>query len=158
TAAPHLIGHNQREWLDRLQLELDNLRAAIAECESDPDPERGLRIATALRYFWGYREPGAEGPLAVCAALDRADAQAPTVLRGRALICAAHLLTNIAGDYDAATARAQEALTIARRRSDERLSAEALYRLLVISVFVGDLETHAALRKQSLDAASMVGD
>ena len=30
TAAPHLIGHGQSESLDRLQLELDNLRAAIA--------------------------------------------------------------------------------------------------------------------------------
>ena len=158
TAAPHLIGHGQAEWLDRLELEFDNLRAAISECASDPDPEAGLRLAYALRYFWVYREPSAEGALAVCAALDRADAQAPTLLRGRALVCAGHVLANVAGEYDAARARAQEALTISRCLSDDRLRAEALCRLLSTSVFVGDLETHAALGKESLDAASMVSD
>ena len=42
--------------------------------------------------------------------------------------------------------------------SDDRLRADALCRLLVNSDFVGDEETHAALRKEALDAASTVGD
>lgn len=91
-AAPHLIGHGQIEWLDRLHLEVDNLRAAIAASLEDPDPAPGLRFAWALRYFWMHREPTAEGAVAVCAALDRPDAQARTLERGRALIAAALLL------------------------------------------------------------------
>src|SRR5262249_43709385 len=76
-AAPHLRGHGQIEWLDRLHLEVDNLRAAIATSLHDSDPTPGLRLARALRYFWIHREPTAEGAIAVAAALDRPDAQAP---------------------------------------------------------------------------------
>ncbi|MGZ6637117.1 MAG: ATP-binding protein [Solirubrobacteraceae bacterium] len=158
TAVPHLIGHGQAEWLDRLQLELDNLRAAISECVADPDPEPALRLAHGLRFFWAYREPSAEGAHAVCAALDRPDAQAPTLLRGRALIAAAHLLTAIAGEYDAARARAHEALAIARGFSDERLLAEALNELLFASIIEGDEETHARLADEAVRAARALGD
>ena len=88
TAAPHLIGHGQIEWLDRLELEDDNLRSAIAWSLHDPDPAAGLRLGRSLCYFWLYREPLAEGAAALSAALDRPDAQQPTLLRGRALVAA----------------------------------------------------------------------
>jgi tetratricopeptide (TPR) repeat protein len=158
TAAPHLNARGQAEWLDRLALELDNLRVVLSESLLDRDPEPGLRLAHALRYFWLYRAQRAEGVHAVRGALDRADAQAPTLLRGRALVAAAHLLTNITSEYAAASGRAQEALTIARSLSDERLRADALCQLLHTAVFVGDEETHAAIAQESLDAASVVGD
>src|SRR5438552_25970 len=97
TAAPHLIGHGQTEWLDRLQLEFDNLRAAISYSLHDSDPAAGLRLGRALCYFWLYREPLAEGATALSAALDRPDAQWPTLTRGRALVAAARLPTIITG-------------------------------------------------------------
>jgi predicted ATPase/DNA-binding SARP family transcriptional activator len=158
TAAPHLIGRGQAEWLDRLALELDNLRVAVAESLSDRNPEPGLRLTGALHYFWVYRGQSAEGVHAACAALDRADAQAPTLLRGRALVATAHLLTNITCELDAASGRAREALTIARSLSDERLRADALCQLLHTAVFVGDEGTHARIANESLHAASTVGD
>jgi predicted ATPase len=158
TAAPHLIARGQAEWLDRLALELDNLRVALSESLVDRNPEPGLRLAYALHYFWLYRAQRAEGVLAVREAVDRADAQAPALLRGRALIAAAHLLTNITSEYDAANACAQEALTIAQNLSDEHLRADALCQLLHTAVFVGDEETHAAIAEESLDAARLVGD
>src|SRR5262249_52897164 len=114
TAAPHLIGPGQAEWLDRLALELDNLRLAVSDSLLDRNPEPGLRLAQALHYFWVYRGQRAEGGHAVCGAPDRADAEAPTLLRGHALVAAARLLTAITNEYDAASGRAQEALTIAR--------------------------------------------
>ena len=95
TAAPHLIGHGQIEWLDRLQLEFDNLRAAISTSVQDSNPATGLRLGRALCYFWLYREPRGEGAAALSAALDRPDAQQPTLLRGRALVAAGILLTMI---------------------------------------------------------------
>ena len=75
-AAPHLIGHGQTEWLDRLELEFDNLRAAISYSLQDHDPAAGLRLGRALCYFWLYRQPQAEGAAALSIALDRPDAQA----------------------------------------------------------------------------------
>ena len=157
-AAPHLIADGQAESLDRLQLELDNLSTAISECATDPDPEPGLRLAHALHYFWEYRQPSLEGAHAVCAALDRPDAQAQTLLRGQALVAAAHLLADVTGDYDGAAARCNEALTIARALSDERLRALALCRLLGISGGQGNEDTRAPLADEAVRAARTVGD
>ncbi len=132
-AAPHLTGEDQVEWLDRLELELDNLRAAISTCLLDPDPEPGLRVAAALRYLWLYRRPSREGIIAVCAALDRPDARAPTLARSRALVAAALLLWRIGRVYDEALAHAEEARAIAEGLGDERLAAEALYALALVT-------------------------
>ena len=58
-AAPELWRSKQREWMDRLEEEHDNLRAALEwslceECGSDL-LIMGMRIATAVSYFWMVR-------------------------------------------------------------------------------------------------------
>ncbi len=158
TAAPHLIGHGQTEWLDRLQLEFDNLRAAISTSLQDSNPATGLRLGRALCYFWLYREPRGEGAAALSVALDRPDAQQPTLQRGRALVAAGILLTMITGEYDAAAARAQEALAIARALGNERLRAEALHVLAVVNGFRGDAQAHLELTGEGLDLAMAIAD
>ena len=158
TAAPHLIGHGQIEWLDRLQLEFDNLRAAISCSSQDPDPTPALRLGRALCYFWVYREPRAEGAVALSAALDRPDAREPTVTRGRALVAAGILLSLITGEYDAAAARADEALTIARALGDEHLRAEALYVLAYVNARQGNEQAHLELTAEGLALAEALAD
>jgi predicted ATPase len=158
TAAPHLIGHGQTEWLDRLQLEFDNLRAAIAYSLEDPNPAAGLRLGRALCYFWLYREPRTEGAAALSAALDRPDAQQPTLARGRALVAAAILLTMIGGEYTAAAARAQDALTIASALADEHLRAEALHVLALINGSRGNEQAHLELTGEGLALATALAD
>lgn len=156
-AEPHLIGHGQVEWLDRLQLEIDNLRAAIAASLEDPDPTPGLRLTRALRYFWMQREPTAEGAIAAGAALDRPDAQGRTPERGRALIAAAlHLI--VAPDLNAAAARAAEALAIARALGDEHLRVEALCALATVNVYQGNEDRLLAIANDALPAARRLGD
>jgi predicted ATPase/DNA-binding SARP family transcriptional activator len=158
TAAPHLIGHGQIEWLDRLQLEFDNLRAAISTSLQGSDPATGLRLGRALCYFWLYREPRAEGAAALCAALDRPDAQEPTLMRGRALVAAGVLLAMITGEYDAAAGRAQEALAIAQALGDEHLRAEALYVLALINGSRGNVEVELELTGEGLALATAIAD
>jgi tetratricopeptide (TPR) repeat protein len=158
SAAPHLIGHGQIEWLDRLQLEFDNLRAAISYSSHDPDPDASLRLGRALCYFWLYREPRVEGAVALSAALDRPDAQQPTLTRGRALVAAGLLLTMITGEYDAAAARAQEALAIARALGDEHLRAEALHLLALIDESQGNEQAHLELTAEGLALAEALAD
>ena len=51
TAAPELRGSGQLEWLDRLELEHDNLRSALDNIDADPSDEAtdaGLRILAAV--------------------------------------------------------------------------------------------------------------
>ena len=54
-AAPNLQGADQREWLDRLEREHDNLRAAIEWATTRPAPDIAARLAFALWRFWQQR-------------------------------------------------------------------------------------------------------
>ena len=54
-AAPHLSGSEQRAWLDRLEREHDNLRAALDWTTARPRPDLAVRLAFALWRFWQQR-------------------------------------------------------------------------------------------------------
>ena len=118
-------GADQAEWLDRLDAELGNLRAAIAFSLTQPDPEPGLRLAASLRVYWRARGHAAEGAGALRALLDGPAAQQATLPRARALAAAARLLQQT-GDYATAGDYCQEALAIARAAGDDYLVAELL--------------------------------
>ena len=53
-AAPQLSGADQRAWLDRLEREHDNLRAAL-DWATAHDPPLASRLAVALWRFWQQR-------------------------------------------------------------------------------------------------------
>jgi predicted ATPase/class 3 adenylate cyclase len=53
-AKPHLRSHLQVEWLDRLEAELDNLRAAV-EWSLEGETAKGIRLILALVMFWYFR-------------------------------------------------------------------------------------------------------
>ncbi len=74
-----------RERLRRLDLERDNLRAALASALAD-DPQVGLRLAVALWRFWLMRGYLAEGYRWLADSL--ATAPEPTAVRARALLAA----------------------------------------------------------------------
>jgi predicted ATPase len=58
-AAPHLMGADQAAWLERLQVEQDNLRVALGFF-LDRESAKELRLAVALFRFWQARGPIAE--------------------------------------------------------------------------------------------------
>ena len=53
--APLLQGAEQRAWLDRLERDHDNLRAALSWATGRPDPETAVRLCFALWRFWQQR-------------------------------------------------------------------------------------------------------
>lgn len=81
TAQPELTGADQKTWLERLDAEGPNLRAALAQGENDPD--LALRTAAALWRYW-YVRSMREGRDWLGQALERAP-DAPPETRAAAL-------------------------------------------------------------------------
>jgi predicted ATPase/class 3 adenylate cyclase/DNA-binding XRE family transcriptional regulator len=72
-AEPHLRRAEQLAWLDHIEREHDNLRAALAWALASGQRERALRLAGALSYFWLVRGYLSEGQKWVDAALAGAE-------------------------------------------------------------------------------------
>lgn len=123
-AAPELHGHQQSAWLDRLELEHGNLRAALRWSTGRGDGLLGLRLAGALLWFWDTRGYWTEGRHWLGAALDAAP-QAPVVARANAMSAAGHLAFH---QNDRAQARGllEWSVAMLREAGDRRGLAEAL--------------------------------
>ena len=156
-AAPQLVGPEQAEWLDRLDAELGNLRAAIAFTLTQPDPEPGLRLAAALRVYWRDRGHAAEGADALKSLLDVPAAQGTTTPRARALAAAVNLLEKTGG-YATAEDYCQEALAIARAVADDYLVADLLYERAFILLRQGQQDAALPLIESGLSLAGRLGE
>jgi ATP/maltotriose-dependent transcriptional regulator MalT len=156
-AAPQLIAHDQAAWLDRLDAELGNLRAAITVSLTQPDPEPGLRLAASLREFWKARGHAAEGADALRALLDLPAAQQATLPRARALAAACHLF-QLTGGYAIAEDYCQEALAIADTAGDEYLVAELLWERAWVLMRQGQPGDALPLIHQGLGMARRLGE
>ena len=113
-AEPNLRG-SPRGWLDRLERELNNLRAALDRFEALGESERALRLGAALWRFWYLRGHLAEGRRRLEQVL-RNDGR-PTAARAKALNGAAVMAVNN-GDPATAKLRAEEALVLHRTLGD----------------------------------------
>jgi non-specific serine/threonine protein kinase len=110
-AEPHLEMDDASRWLDMLEQEHDNLRAALEWHSARGEGECGQRMAGALRHFWNMRGYLTEG----CAQLRRQLAcatEARTGARAKALSALALLLEYSSDDPDEARALRAESLAI----------------------------------------------
>jgi predicted ATPase len=155
-AEPHLPGPSAVSWLDRLESDHDNLRAALDWLRSRGDGERAVALAAALWRFWWLRGHVAEGRMELESAL-AVDGSAASAARATALD-GAGVLAETQGDYDRADALHHEALTLSRERDDRTGIARALGNLGVVAFDFGDDERAAALLEESLTLAREIGD
>jgi tetratricopeptide (TPR) repeat protein len=61
TAAQQLTGSQQQTWLDRLEMEYDNIRAVLSWAINAADEETAVRLGAALGRFWWLRYRPLEG-------------------------------------------------------------------------------------------------
>jgi predicted ATPase/DNA-binding SARP family transcriptional activator len=148
---------DKRAKLDRLDAELDNLRAAERYSQGDPDPEPGLRLVVAMARFSWDRGYLAESLQALKTHLDRPDSAAPTRIRGEALRSAA-LAASIAGSIDQAVAFVTEALEIGRALDDSELTAQALHELGNLRYLQGDLDASLQALTEALALVRKLDD
>jgi predicted ATPase/class 3 adenylate cyclase/DNA-binding CsgD family transcriptional regulator len=158
TASLHLRGPDEAVWLDQLQAEFDNIRAALAFSVADPDSaEPGLRLAAGLHWFCNMRGYGGEVLQALNALLERPDARMPTQARARALTASCHLRDRFADD-SAVPSLAGEAITIARGLADDAITADALSELCWFRYGHGDLPAALAQIDEAVALARRAGD
>jgi predicted ATPase len=105
--APVIMGPSQVEWVERLDREHNNLRAAISWAHAHDAVEVELRLSTALANFWMMRGHIDEGLGRLAAGLAHGHA-VPAVLRAKALGYAGYM-TVLQGDKSAAERLVNEA-------------------------------------------------
>ncbi len=158
TAAARLRGPDERRWLDRIEADFDNIRAALAFSSTDPDSaEPGLRLAAGLKWFCYMRGHSGEIIGALSDLLGRPDARRPTRDRARALAAECHLLNNF-GRSPAIPSMAQEAITIGRALADDFVAGEALSALCWFTFLTGDLPAALAMVDEAIALARSAGD
>ena len=113
---PNLIGIGSRkEWLEPLERDHDNLRAAMDWFEASGESDRVMRFAAALWRFWDLKGHLVEGRFRVDDAL-RSDDR-PTPARAKALSGAADMALT-GGDIPAGGRLAREALELHHELGD----------------------------------------
>lgn len=154
-AEPNLTGRDQVAWLDRLEADYANLRAAFV-WKIDNDPEAGLGMASALIRFWDHHSQGWEGRRWLELALTRSN-DCSHVLRSRALLGAGYLSDSM-GDYDQAEHWLNQCLDLAVGTEDTYLIGFALGGLGSVALHRGDLTRAAKLYEEGLEHIHLVGD
>jgi predicted ATPase/class 3 adenylate cyclase/Tfp pilus assembly protein PilF len=149
-AEPQLKGADQQAWLDRLEMEHDNVRLALAcSCATSGDATAGLRLASAFWRFWQVRGYFGEGRSWLSALLaaepDGQDADA----RAMALT-GAGVLAWQQGDYPNARALHEEALTVRRELQDQEGIAASLNNLGNVALHQGDIAVARVQYEESL--------
>ena len=122
---PKLWGAEQSLWFRRLEVEHDNMRAALEECRSSGDAEAELRMAVALSRFWDTRGHLREGRAHLDVALARMAPHLPQPLRVEALVHAGWMAF-VQGDYPAARGWYGQALALLREHGDQKVMADVL--------------------------------
>lgn len=154
-AAPQMQGAGQEWWLQRLEAEHDNVRAALQWSRQAEEAEAGLRLVTALWRFWEVRGYLGEGRQWLEEMLARSNG-APA-LRAKALVGAGALARH-QGDYEQARTRLEESLALQRELGDKPGIASALNHLGRVFYLRGDYKGAVAPLEESLAIRRQLGD
>jgi predicted ATPase/serine/threonine protein kinase len=150
-----LCGPEPAAWLPRLDLVLNDLRAAMDHLIAAGNAEWATRLVTALLPYWRRRELLTEGRERFTAALGLPGASART--RAQALY-AASLLTGEQGDGPTTRALLDESVALYRELGDERATLVALNALAVACQLMGDLGAARTHLESVLREARRLGD
>jgi predicted ATPase/class 3 adenylate cyclase len=162
-AEPELVGRDMAAWLDRLDAEADNLRAAI-DWAFEEEPDAALRMCVALQIYWRTRSL-AEGldHLRRAAELARQIRPPdPAADRERALLVARVLAAAANASWMAGSASvglpwAREGLDIARQVGDPQALGEALNGMAMTTMFNGEFDGVLEWTDQSVRLAEGFG-
>jgi tetratricopeptide (TPR) repeat protein len=159
-ADQNITGPEQQRWLNCLESEHDNIRAALdfsigSRHAEAFRPSQGLRIAGTAWRFWQVRGHISEGRLWLSRALSAEDGDSPadpdqaSAARARALTGAGALAVG-QGDFAAARAHHEKSLVIHRAAGNPRGISRALGNLGIVCRYEGDYAAAEAQLGESL--------
>ncbi len=158
-AAPHLAGAGRDAWLDRLEAEHDNLRAALAWASAQADGAVSVQLVNALGWFWYFRGYLSEGRGWLDDVLARVPAgrAGGTVERATALWHTGRL-AHLQGDGGRARTLLEESVDLWRGLGAGRGLAYALTDLGQVAWSQGDYAAGRARATESVAAFRAAGD
>jgi predicted ATPase/DNA-binding CsgD family transcriptional regulator len=149
-ASPNWFGGRQKVWLDRLLLELGNIRVSLnTSFQTDTLVETGLELASDLWFFWIATGRTKEGRQWLESGLRSAPSPGPA--RTRALEVCAYLCL-MQDDLASATPMIAEASSAARDQADPLNLAWATQLQAMTAMNGGDLAAAQPLFEEALDA------
>jgi non-specific serine/threonine protein kinase len=156
-AEPNLRGPEDMEWLQRLEAEHDNLRAALSWALEREEVELALCLGRALGAFWQSHGHMGEGRQWLEAALAK-DGRVSVILRIKVLE-ALFWITYHHWDLDRAEAIAQEAMGLSNEAEIDSSLAASLRIMLACPAWVrGDYVRGKELLEESLAFSREAGD
>ncbi len=141
-AEPHLLTPTRASWLARLQLEHDNLRAALTWALGESgDPELGLRLASGLHWFWYFSNSITEGRGWLTTALSKVDRSHRSRVLAKALYASGRLAQHYM-EHDMALPLLEESISIWEELEDYRDMAYALVTLALTQMDKDNASSH----------------
>jgi predicted ATPase/DNA-binding CsgD family transcriptional regulator len=162
-ARSHLAGLQQVVWLERLEREHDNLRAAMqwglspgAGSEGSQRIELALQLASTLQPFWLIRGHLSEGQSFLERALASSEGATAPVRAGALTAAARQTLGQ--GDYQRGEALCQQSLALCQKIGDTAGIALSLYLLGIVTWRLGRPTVTQQQTEQALALYRQLGD
>jgi predicted ATPase len=156
---PHIFGHESVVWINRLDKELDNIRAAMEWSTNSGKAVAALRIAGSFVYFYFWYPHGnllSELQHRIQLALSRPEATERTLARAKALNALGFM--NWAETYPTdRRPELEEALSIGRELGDPWNTAAAVLYLGLLASMQRNYVEARSLLEQSLEISRTMG-
>ncbi len=158
-ANPHLSRSSQGAWLDMLDAELDNIRAAMVGALALPESEPALRLAAAIWQFCYLRGHYSLGRRYLQSVLARPDlsSRLPDLPQASVLL-GAGTLAFLVCDYKSAQTQVGQALQTFKRLHDRAGWATSLQRMGAIARERGQYAEADRLHRRSRHLWEELGD
>jgi tetratricopeptide (TPR) repeat protein len=155
-AEPELRGAQQAAWLEQLEREHDNLRAALEWSLKSGESELATRLAGACWQFWYVRGYWSEAHQF----LEKVLAQSENVsaLPKAKVLSSAGILASFQGDYGRAQRFHQQSLALWRAQGSQRGIAISLDSLGAVAFYEGKHAMARSLLEESLGIKRELGD
>ncbi|MDQ3705961.1 MAG: tetratricopeptide repeat protein [Chloroflexota bacterium] len=157
TAEPELKGAGQAAWLDRLEAEHDNLRAAMSWFAERGEAQCGLQMAGMLWRFWYVRGYFSEGRRWLSQFLSTPGAETRNTTRAKALNGAGNLAYNQA-DYPTAEGLHEESMSISKELDDRLNFAASLNNIGIILRRRGEYARARLMFEEAIEVNRTIGN